>query len=456
MADDPNVVKSNRFASKKEVESVSSPLTVTEINTSWGEDLIEQSEAQAREEPKTYLKYPLENQDQYKAKISFRLMEIVSPVSLGVGDGSIEKAKKSKSAFNSSRDKDRISRDLKKEARKGKETIRALRNHKESADWNDDQKASIDGGINWVEGWTDDYLSKSEQYRKESIHHAKEGAVFLKEAGEEFLSQVKFSDRKVVPAKNSSNSKEIASGIQLYLPVGFQQTDGFQISGTELGLLGGGALAAMSGGNNVIKSTIDQYKNGVGSIFDMATGKLNGGQAAVVGARLANKLAPKEVADAFSIAAGVTVNPNLRSIFKGVNLREYAFQFKFLPKSEKEAKEVEKIIKHFRVHAYPDIIEVGNFAAGYKYPNLFRISVYVDLEQTFEESDEEGNKNTFTLTGRTRVGNKMKDCYLRSVSTNYNPSSMAFHPDGRPVEIDLSLSFVEEVTINRQDVEEGY
>ena len=50
----------------------------------------------------------------------------------------------------------------------------------------------------------------------------------------------------------------------------------------------------------------------------------------------------------------------------------------------------------------------------------------------------------------------MKDCYLRSVSTNYNPSSMAFHPDGRPVEIDLSLSFVEEVTVNRKDIEEGY
>ena len=53
-------------------------------------------------------------------------------------------------------------------------------------------------------------------------------------------------------------------------------------------------------------------------------------------------------------------------------------------------------------------------------------------------------------------GSNQKDCYLRSVSTNYNPSSMSFHPDGRPVEIDLSLSFVEEVTVNRQDVEEGY
>jgi hypothetical protein len=262
------------------------------------------------------------------------------------------------------------------------------------------------------------------------------------------MSSFKFSDRQVILSDTP--------GIELYLPVGFQQTDGFQISGTELGLLGGGALAGMSKGDSILKTTLDQFKDGVGSVFDMMTGGLQPGAAAVVGARLANKLAPREVADAFSIAAGVTVNPNLRSIFKGVNLREYTFQFKFLPKSRMEAKEVENIIKQFRVHSYPDIIEVGAFAAGYKYPNLFRIAVYVEHEDEIMRSDEEGNEYPEMVTKRKRVGNRIKDCYLRSVSTNYNPSSMSFHPDGRPVEIDLSLSFVEEVTINRKDVEEGY
>lgn len=406
--------------------------------------------------------YPLENQDQYKAKISFRLMEIVSPVSLGNEGG--EHVKRARSSFKSSKDADKNSRDNEKLAKKGTNTIRVLEKHKESADWNDDQKASIDGGIKWVEGWTNDALSESGKSRKESIEHAKDGAESLKKAGEEFLKSSNFTDRKVVPATKKlkdSSGQETGStipvpGIQLYLPVGFQQTDGFQISGTELGMLGGGALAGMSSGSSLLKSTLDQFSQGLGSIFDMASGSLNGGQAAVVGARLANKLAPKEVADAFSIAAGVTVNPNLRSIFKGVNLREYSFQFKFLPKSLKEAREVEKIIKHFRVHSYPDIIEVGAFAAGYKYPNLFRIAVYVEQQDEVIGFDYEGNEYTETVTRRKRVGNRMKDCYLRSVSTNYNPSSMAFHPDGRPVEIDLSLSFVEEVTINRQDVEEGY
>ena len=390
--------------------------------------------------------YPLENQDQYKAKISFRLMEIVSPVQ--VGNEGTEHAKKAKSSFKSSRDKDKGSRDAKKLAKRGKHEIRVLENHKKSADWTDDQKASIDGGIKWVEGWTNESLSESERLREESIKHATDGAEYLNLATEKFMESFKFSDRQVILSDTP--------GVELYLPVGFQQNDSFQISGTELGLLGGGALAGMSKGDSILKTTLDQFKNGVGSVFDMMTGGLQPGQAAVVGARLANKLAPREVADAFSIAAGVTVNPNLRSIFKGVNLREYTFQFKFLPKSQKEAREVENIIKQFRVHSYPDIIEVGAFAAGYKYPNLFRIAVYVEHEDEIIGFDEEGNEYTESVKRRKRVGNRMKDCYLRAVSTNYNPSSMAFHTDGRPVEIDLSLSFVEEVTVNRRDIEDGY
>jgi hypothetical protein len=33
---------------------------------------------------------------------------------------------------------------------------------------------------------------------------------------------------------------------------------------------------------------------------------------------------------------------------------------------------------------------------------------------------------------------------------------MAYHKDGRPVEYDLTLSFSEDVALNRKDIEEGY
>ena len=105
---------------------------------------------------------------------------------------------------------------------------------------------------------------------------------------------------------------------------------------------------------------------------------------------------------------------------------------------------------------------MGPVVAGYKYPDLFRIAVYVEhTEKVLKSGDNigdiaESKETTEMVTRRKRVGNRIKDCYLRSVSTNYNASSMAFHPDGRPVEIDLALNFVEEETISRRDVKDGY
>ena len=379
------------------------------------------------------LAYPLKDTDRYKAKIKFSLVKVISPVSIGdVGSEHIKKARKS---FASASEANKNSRESKTSAREH---------------LNKSRSTELSQLKRFNENIANREIEEGERYRIESIQHAKEGANHLKEATKEFVKTSSFKDRKVELRKGVPN-------IQLYLPVGFQQNDSFQIPGTELGLLGGGVLTGMNDGRGVIDSTMNELSKGLGSIFDMAAGSLTSSQAAVVGARLANKLAPTEVAQAFSLAAGVTVNPNLRSIFKGVNLREYSFQFKFLPKSKKEAEAVEKIIKLFRTYSYPEVINMGSLAAGYNYPDLFRISVFVDKKETVVKEDEEGNEYEETVTKQVQVGNKMKDCYLRSVSTNYNSSSMAFHSDGRPVEVDLALNFVEEVTISRTDIErEGY
>ena len=120
----------------------------------------------------------------------------------------------------------------------------------------------------------------------------------------------------------------------------------------------------------------------------------------------------------------------------GACYRLFTFQFKFIATSPQEAAEVEKIIKRFRTSAYPESIggDLG-ISLGYEYPDLFDISV---------------------INNGKVVGNRIKLCHLESINTNYNPSSMGFHADGKPVEIDLSLNFVEEKTLDRADIEAGY
>jgi hypothetical protein len=399
-----------------------------------------------------HYKYPLENQDQYKAKINFTIMEIVPPQAKG--DIKNEHWKTAQKLFKNSKAANKNSKDAYRLANKSKQAAASARNYLENGKFDENQTRQIQGGIDWAESNFKSSLEKYNKEREKSLEFSKKGSAELMEGSKKFLESTEYTDREVIP-------KDVPN-VQLYLPVGFQQNDGFNIAGTELGLLGAGVLAGASSGKSIVSSTLNEFSKGLTSIFDMAVGNLTGSKAAVVGARLANKLAPKEVSEAYSIAAGVTVNPNLRNTFRGVNLREFTFQFKFLPKSQSEAKEVESIIKHFRTHSYPEIISIGPVAAGYKFPSLFRIAVYVEHEEMVAKdigdiAAADGEEPAYELvTKRKRVGNRMKDCYLRSVTTNYNPSSMAFHPDGRPVEIDLSLSFAEEVTLSRSDIEQGY
>ena len=130
------------------------------------------------------------------------------------------------------------------------------------------------------------------------------------------------------------------------------------------------------------------------------------------------------------------INPNIRSLFKGVGLREFTFQFKMIARSQREAEEVRRIVKHFRQEMYPDAYTVGNADIGFKFPNMFEI--------------------TFKYNGfHNRNIPKIHLCYLRNVSTTINPTGGAMRRDGSPNEIDLTLSFVEYKTLKKDDVRLG-
>jgi hypothetical protein len=245
-------------------------------------------------------------------------------------------------------------------------------------------------------------------------------------------SPMEYSDRSIEDTGNM---------VKLYLPIALTQADGLNYAQPELGPYGAGATAALSQGKGILETLGAGFEKGMTNIADMVAGNLQGAAAGLALQRTAAAF-NQTTGNAASLAFGVTVNPNARTVFKGVNIREFAFQFKFIPKSSLEAKEVEKIIKRFRSYAYPDTINVAGINAGYKYPHMFQLDLFYE--------NEAGVKK--------RIGTKMKKCHLKAISTNYNSSSMAFHPDGYPVEIDLSLSFVEERTLNRDDImdEDGY
>lgn len=314
------------------------------------------------------------------------------------------------------------------------------------------QGASVDGSSpleNLLRGYSPEMSALSKESRnineridfgkgtdedRQRIKEIKEEVEALqrKESEKESDSQIKYTERKV--GYRGIN-------IKLYLPISLQQNDTFNIATPELGQLGASMEGLMSSGNSVLGSLGGAISKGYSSIIDLVTGQLAGDVAKLGSAQLAGKIpvVGSEIGQAAQISGAVAVNPNVRSAFRGVALREFSFTFKFIARSSAEAKQVEKIIKYFRVYSYPESIEAGGISAGYKYPDMFEIDVRHEP------------------TGK-RVGTKIQDCFLRSVSTNYNPSSMSFHSDGRPVEIDLSLNFIEERTLSRKDIDQvdGY
>ena len=232
--------------------------------------------------------------------------------------------------------------------------------------------------------------------------------------------------------------------VQVYLPIAFTASDTFTYDSPSLGSAGAILNNALSGANGAASDVIGNAVGDFINLFKGAGGTSANSLAKLGAARLA-KRGPTEVGDGAAAALRVTADPNIRTLFRGVAVRQFAFQFKFIAKNKKEAAEIKAIIKRLRFYSYPESIQFSGtndtaISVGFKYPHPFVIRT--------EFVDEDGNV--------FKVGPKIKECYLTSISTNFNPSTMAFHRDGEPVEIDLSLNFTEETTLNKTDILDGY
>jgi len=254
----------------------------------------------------------------------------------------------------------------------------------------------------------------------------------------ESKGQEKLNDEAGQDALNSMKI-EILDGhkVSMFIPTSFVVNDIISYENTELGISGAAGLQALQNTGNILGAAQTAIKTGISGVKDMfsAGSSLTGIAARVALARGINAVPlPGFAKDAIRSAAQVTVNPNVRSIFRGVALREFTFQFKLIPTSQKESEEIKRIIKFFRYHAYPESIQVGGVPLIYNFPSMFKIKLKY-------------KNNT--------VGSRIKMCYLRNISTSYNPTTSSFFADGNPTEIDLSLSFVENTTLVRQDIDDG-
>ena len=127
------------------------------------------------------------------------------------------------------------------------------------------------------------------------------------------------------------------------------------------------------------------------------------------------------------------LNPRQFMLFTGPSLRNFSLSFNFVPSSARESDMVHSIVKWFREGMYPELSQTG---LSYIFPSAFML--------TFENVGEDSIP-------------RLPELALQNLSVTYNPNTMSyFERDGRPVEVNLELSFAELEPIHKDMVRRGY
>jgi len=265
----------------------------------------------------------------------------------------------------------------------------------------------------------------------------------VKNASEAFVSADQFGPSRAPNQERTVRLKE-AGTVQLYMPQSIQLTDGLDYDrNVQFGIFGSLIERGIASGDNVMSSVFRGIGEAFSTLKDAAFGGASEEVVSLAVARLSELpgIDGSGAGPAIRSALQKTANPNIRAVFKQVNLRELSLMFKMKPTSEREANEIKDIITFFRTNAYPESVRLKGISAGYKFPRKFKVKFLY--------------KNP--VTGEVKnVGYKMKLLHLAGVTTTFNPNNMAFYTDGNFEEIDLELRFVEEQTLDQQDVKAGF
>jgi len=241
------------------------------------------------------------------------------------------------------------------------------------------------------------------------------------------------------------NAGESVGRVILPLQRDLRFSDNVVYESPPIGMLGAGLEGAIGGKNPFEGATNGDgtFSTAASALAAQAVAKASGaGVGALVGKIAGGALggavlgsgATESLGDAVKSATRIASAPNQRTLFKEVQIRQFAFTFKLIANSKREAEEIKSIIKFFRQELYPEMMTVGDnkVPIAYKFPNVFSINV----------------KNQFG----GNAASKIQRCYLRDVQTSYNATGNGLLEDGSFIEVDISLSFQEVKALDKQMV----
>jgi len=152
---------------------------------------------------------------------------------------------------------------------------------------------------------------------------------------------------------------------------------------------------------------------------------------AVMKKHLNSGISSADIASTSAASLGQLANPYLTMLFRGINFRQFAFQFKFTPFVPSDAKAIFNVIQRFRANSLP----TGSSGSAFLgYPQECEIQYLW-----------QGSPNPYL--------NRFKRSVCTSIDTNYTPQGMfAVMRDGFPASITLNLQFTEIDLVTSNDI----
>ena len=260
------------------------------------------------------------------------------------------------------------------------------------------------------------------------------------------LGNILSSDRAVltpnVPTGFQAEFKttsRITDSVALYLPANVSDNTGASYEGMETGIAG---LIAAGGGAFVRNMRNNDYEAAASSLISGTTAIAGETVKRLVGevGALATGTDEETIRGLAAKAFGTAENPFIEMLFKQMNLREFSYEFTFSPRNQREAEEVQAIIKLFRFHMAPELM--GNNKRYLRLPSTF------DIHYMYQHSLERGHENNFY--------SKIATCVLSGVNVDYTPGGVKSFQDGSPTQITMGLSFQETELLTKDMINKGY
>lgn len=227
--------------------------------------------------------------------------------------------------------------------------------------------------------------------------------------------------------------------IVLYMPFNINETYQADWRGGEMGLLGSVKGLVSQVANKDYAGALETL-NSQASLTNAAglgsemIGGIAGNKLSEIGGSLGlQKTGGENLQAKLLKEQGLAINPHWELFFEGVQPRVFTFDFKMSPKNATEAQSIQEIVQMFKTYAAPPA-EVDGSRRYWGYPSMFEIEYW----------------NSQKL-------HKLKPCALQNITVNYSGdgTNHTFY-DGRPMQTDITLTFMESELLTRQDMKEGY